>query len=122
EHGLGAAPVVLVAPVRDELGEVSALGPVVPARVGKLLRESRARQTRVQVLEVGIGDRDRERLDGEGHEPTLSFAVEAPTTAEDPMDHTYKITEIVGSSPDGIDAAIRSGIARASKTLRNLDW
>jgi flavin-binding protein dodecin len=38
------------------------------------------------------------------------------------MDHTYKITEIVGSSPDGIDAAIRSGIARASKTLRNLDW
>ena len=38
------------------------------------------------------------------------------------MDHTYKITEIVGSSPDGIDAAIRSGIGRASKTLRNLDW
>ena len=38
------------------------------------------------------------------------------------MDHTYKITEIVGSSPDGIDAAIRNGIARASKTLRNLDW
>ena len=38
------------------------------------------------------------------------------------MDHTYKITEIVGSSPDGMDAAIRNGIARASKTLRNLDW
>ena len=38
------------------------------------------------------------------------------------MDHTYKITEIVGSSPDGIDAAIRSGITRASQTLRNLDW
>jgi flavin-binding protein dodecin len=38
------------------------------------------------------------------------------------MDHTYKITEIVGSSPDGVDAAIRSGIARASRTLRNLDW
>jgi flavin-binding protein dodecin len=41
---------------------------------------------------------------------------------EDPMDHTYKITEIVGSSSEGIDAAIRNGIARASKTLRNLDW
>ena len=38
------------------------------------------------------------------------------------MDHTYKITEIVGSSSDGIDAAIRSGIERASKTLRNIDW
>jgi flavin-binding protein dodecin len=37
-------------------------------------------------------------------------------------DHTYKITEIVGSSPDSIDAAIRSGVARASTTLRNLEW
>jgi flavin-binding protein dodecin len=37
-------------------------------------------------------------------------------------DHTYKVTEIVGSSPDSIDAAIRSGVARASTTLRNLDW
>jgi flavin-binding protein dodecin len=44
-----------------------------------------------------------------------------PTT-EDPMDHTYKISEIVGSSPEGLDAAIRNGITRASKTLRNLDW
>ena len=38
------------------------------------------------------------------------------------MDHTYKITEIVGSSDEGLDGAIRNGIARASKTLRNLDW
>jgi flavin-binding protein dodecin len=37
-------------------------------------------------------------------------------------DHTYRVTEIVGSSPDGIDAAIRNGITRASETLRNLDW
>ena len=37
-------------------------------------------------------------------------------------DHTYRIIEIVGSSPDGIDAAIRSGIARASATMRGLDW
>lgn len=38
------------------------------------------------------------------------------------MDHTYKITEIVGSSPDSIDDAIKNGIGRAGKTLRNLDW
>ena len=44
EHRLGAAPVVLVAPVRDELGEVPALGAVVPARVGELLREPGARR------------------------------------------------------------------------------
>ncbi len=37
-------------------------------------------------------------------------------------EHTYQITEIVGTSPDGVDAAIRSGIARASETVRNLDW
>ncbi|MET4901153.1 dodecin family protein [Paenarthrobacter sp. CC6] len=36
--------------------------------------------------------------------------------------HTYSISEIVGSSPEGVDAAVRSGIADASKTLRNLDW
>lgn len=36
--------------------------------------------------------------------------------------HTYKVVEIVGSSPDSTDAAIRSAIAQASVTLRNLDW
>ncbi|HWN33227.1 MAG TPA: dodecin [Pseudonocardia sp.] len=38
------------------------------------------------------------------------------------MDHTYRITEIVGTSPDGIETAIRNGVARASRTLRNVDW
>jgi flavin-binding protein dodecin len=37
-------------------------------------------------------------------------------------DRTYRITEIVGTSPDGIDQAIRNGVARASRTLRHLDW
>lgn len=37
-------------------------------------------------------------------------------------DNVYSISEIVGSSPDGVDAAIRSAIGRASRTLRNLDW
>ncbi|GAA2718889.1 MULTISPECIES: dodecin [Streptomyces] len=36
--------------------------------------------------------------------------------------HTYRVTEIVGSSPQGLDDAIRNGIARASQTLRGLDW
>ena len=34
----------------------------------------------------------------------------------------YGVTEIVGTSPDGVDAAIGAGIARASTTLRGLDW
>jgi flavin-binding protein dodecin len=37
-------------------------------------------------------------------------------------DHVYRVTEIVGSSPDGVDQAIRNAVSRASQTLRNLDW
>ena len=36
--------------------------------------------------------------------------------------HTYRLTEVVGSSPDSIEAAIRNAVDRASQTLRNLDW
>ncbi|MFH8976264.1 dodecin [Streptomyces sp. NPDC017890] len=36
--------------------------------------------------------------------------------------HTYRVTEIVGTSPDGVDQAIRNGINRASQTFRKLDW
>jgi flavin-binding protein dodecin len=35
---------------------------------------------------------------------------------------TYKIVQIAGTSPDGIDAAMRNGVRRAAQTLRNLDW
>ncbi|MFF2040251.1 dodecin [Kitasatospora sp. NPDC048239] len=37
-------------------------------------------------------------------------------------EHVYRVTEIVGSSTESIDAAIRNGVERASRTLRNLDW
>jgi hypothetical protein len=37
-------------------------------------------------------------------------------------EHTYRVVEIVGTSPDGTDAAIRNGVNRAAKTLRGLDW
>jgi flavin-binding protein dodecin len=37
-------------------------------------------------------------------------------------DQTYAVTHIVGTSPDGIDQAIRNGVSKASETLRNLDW
>ena len=36
--------------------------------------------------------------------------------------HTYKVIELVGSSTQGSDDAIRNAIARASETMRNLDW
>ena len=38
------------------------------------------------------------------------------------MDRTYRVTEIVGTSTQGIDQAIQNGIGRAAQTLRHLDW
>jgi dodecin len=37
-------------------------------------------------------------------------------------DNVYRVTEIVGTSTEGVDAAIRTGIGRASETVRGLDW
>ena len=37
-------------------------------------------------------------------------------------DNIYSISEIVGSSTESIDDAIRGAVGRASKTLHNLDW
>lgn len=36
--------------------------------------------------------------------------------------HVYRLSEIVGSSPTSIDDAIRSGIAKAAQTVRNIEW
>lgn len=37
-------------------------------------------------------------------------------------DHTYKVVELVGSSTEGTDQAIRNAIDRASQTIRDLKW
>lgn len=37
-------------------------------------------------------------------------------------DHVYKIVEIVGSSTEGIDDAIRKAIETSSKTVRHISW
>ncbi|RIX97576.1 dodecin domain-containing protein [Aureimonas flava] len=37
-------------------------------------------------------------------------------------EHTYKIIEIVGSSPDSIEKAIENALADAAATLRNIRW
>ena len=38
------------------------------------------------------------------------------------MSHTYGISEVVGTSTTSIDEAISSAVARASTTVRGLDW
>lgn len=37
-------------------------------------------------------------------------------------DRTYRVTEIVGTSPESVDMAIRNAIRRTGRTLRHLDW
>jgi len=37
-------------------------------------------------------------------------------------EHVYKITELVGSSPESLEKAIENAVARANKTIRNMRW
>jgi flavin-binding protein dodecin len=34
----------------------------------------------------------------------------------------YRLSEIVGSSPTSVDDAIRTGLAKAAETVRNIEW
>ena len=37
-------------------------------------------------------------------------------------DHVYKSVEVTGSSTQGIDDAVRTAVAKASQSLRHLEW
>jgi len=37
-------------------------------------------------------------------------------------DHVYRVIQLVGSSEQSLDDAIRRAVARAARTLRNLRW
>jgi len=53
---------------------------------------------------------------------TMEDQFRYPRRATVMADHTYRVSEIVGSSGDSLEDAIRGGIRRASQTLRELDW
>jgi dodecin len=36
--------------------------------------------------------------------------------------HIYKKIELVGSSPDNIEDAVKNALSKASRSLRNLRW
>jgi hypothetical protein len=38
------------------------------------------------------------------------------------MSGTYKIVELVGTSPISFAEAVKAGVAEASKTIRHMDW
>jgi dodecin len=58
----------------------------------------------------------------------VSFVVDSvcfagPATETEPMaDHIYKKIELVGSSPKGIEDAVKNALNRAKKTIRNMRW
>ena len=37
-------------------------------------------------------------------------------------DHIYKKIELVGSSPNGVEEAVKNALTRAKKTVRNMRW
>ena len=37
-------------------------------------------------------------------------------------DNVYSVSEIVGTSKEGIEPAVENALGRARQTLRNLDW
>jgi flavin-binding protein dodecin len=37
-------------------------------------------------------------------------------------DHVYRVTEIVGTSTESLESAIRTGVDKAAETIRGLDW
>jgi flavin-binding protein dodecin len=60
-----------------------------------------------------------------GRDGAIDFAARsalANHAAASPDDHTYRVIELVGTSEESIEDAIRSAIARAHTTLRNLRW
>jgi len=36
--------------------------------------------------------------------------------------HTYKLIELVGTSPTSTDEAVRNAIQKASVTIKHIDW
>ena len=36
--------------------------------------------------------------------------------------HVYKIVELTGSSPKGIEEAVQNAVAKAGQTVRNMRW
>ena len=37
-------------------------------------------------------------------------------------DHVYKKIELTGSSTESADQAVRNALAKAAKTIKNMDW
>jgi dodecin len=66
---------------------------------------------------------DRSRADAIWRTKRCALPSHPMTWRERSMsDHVYKVVELVGSSQESIEDAVRTAIKRADQTLRNLRW
>jgi flavin-binding protein dodecin len=73
--------------------------------------------------QAGAGHRYAARVSFEVLRPPPARATITLAQEHLPMsDHVYKVTELVGTSPDGLEQAIENAVNRANKTLRNMRW
>jgi dodecin len=57
------------------------------------------------------------------HESRISVVFQAtPPNNAHMADHIYKKIELVGSSQDGFENAVKNALGRAKKTIRNMRW
>jgi flavin-binding protein dodecin len=55
--------------------------------------------------------------------PNFAIVPNSPAAEDEAMsDHVYKKIQLVGSSPHGIEEAVKNAVARAQKTIRNMRW
>jgi flavin-binding protein dodecin len=73
---------------------------------------------------TGIFRRNRSTFhDGADH--AVGFLLDLILSSENTgrmSEHIYKKIELVGSSPNGFEEAVRNALARAEKTVRNMRW
>lgn len=146
ERDLGVTRFVVLPPcIRDHHGEIgkndspSQEHPSGPARnedgenhtggSNAHRNEIPARSRRLLHTQSALGARDGEDLRGWiAHVPTVRLLTQMRSPGRFGVrfhamgSRTYGLTEVVGTSPDGIDAAIRNAVERASQTVRHLDW
>ena len=60
--------------------------------------------------------------DRTGRDGAIDYALKMQAAEQPGSDHVYRVIELVGTSEEGIEAAIRSALGRAHQTLRNLRW
>jgi flavin-binding protein dodecin len=70
----------------------------------------------------GVPDTVRRHRFPPGDRPGPAWRRAARSEESIVTNRTYRVTEIVGTSTESIDAAIRNGVHRAAQTLRHVDW